>query len=317
MPDITLASDSGTRIPEPGSPVGKYIYCIIDSDVPESFGPIGIGGKAASGVRDPSSDPSETSDPSYPSSVTVIGLNGIGAVVSDSTTKEYQHNRDNLIAHERAIETVMKTHTVLPARFSTVADDEGMVTRILAREHDRFIVLLTEIKGKLEVGLKAVFEETVGCQEILEKHRPIRELKAKIARLPPQRSYYQRIEIGRMVESALKQEKDSLREEILTALSPLALDVKTNAVWNDKMILNAAFLIEQPKAGDFDQRVEQLAGRYGEKLQFKLVGTVPPFNFVDLVIDTREYRREIADCRLPTPGRRTPGPGAEEINVSA
>ena len=132
------------------------------------------------------------------------------------------------------------------------------------------------------------------CQEILEKYGPIRELKAKIARLPPQRSYYQRIEIGRMVESALKQEKDSLREEILTALSPLALDVKTNGVWNDKMILNAAFLIEQPKAGDFDRRVEELAGRYGEKLHFKLVGTAPPFNFVNLVIDTRDYRNASA-----------------------
>lgn len=249
---------------------GKYIYCIIDSDVPELFGPIGVGGQG--------------------SEVRTIGLNGVGAVVSDSPVKEYRQDRENMLAHERAIEMAMKTHTVLPAAFSTIAEDETMVTRILVREHDRFVELLTGIKGKMEAGLKAIFEESAVCRRIIEKYGPIRELKAKIAHLPPQRSYYQRIEIGRMVESALKQERESIREEIISALTPLAVDVVTNLAWNDRMILNGAFLIEQQRAGDFDQQVEQLAAKYGDQVQFKLVGTVPPFNFVKLAIDTRDYR---------------------------
>lgn len=264
------SSSPDTRILEPLNPPSRcqYIYCIIDSDVPERFGPIGVGGQE----------------------VCTRGLNGVGAVVSDSPVKEYRPDRENMLAHERTIETVMKTHTALPAQFSTIAEDEAMVTRILAREHDRFVELLTGIKGKMEVGLKAVFDESVVCRQILEKYGPIRELKAKIARLPPQRSYYQRIEIGRMVESALKQERESYREEIISALTPLAVDVKTNGAWNDRMILNAAFLIEQQRAADFDATVEQLAGKYGDQVQFKLVGTVPPFNFVNLAIDTRDYR---------------------------
>jgi hypothetical protein len=248
---------------------GKYIYCIIDSDAPELFGPIGAGGQQ--------------------SEVHTIGLDGIGAVVSDSPVKEYRQDRENMLAHERAIEKAMKTHTVLPAAFSTVAEDEAMVTRILVREHDRFVEQLAGIRGKMEVGLKAIFEESVVCGQIVEKYGPIRELKARIARLPPQRSYYQRIEIGRMVESALKQERESCREEIISALTPLAVDVVTNLAWNDRMILNGAFLIEQRRADDFDQQVEQLAAKHGDKIRFKLVGSVPPFNFVNLAIDTRGY----------------------------
>jgi hypothetical protein len=249
---------------------GRYIYCIIDSDVPELFGPIGVGGQG--------------------SEVRTVGLNGIGAVVSDSPVKKYRQDRENMLAHERAIETAMKTHTVLPAAFSTVAEDEAMVTRILVREHDRFVEQLSGIKGKIEVGLKAIFEESVVCGQIVEKYGPIRELKAKIAHLPPQRSYYQRIQIGRMVESALKQERESCREEIISALTPLAVHVVTNLAWNDRMILNGAFLIERQRAGDFDQQVEQLSAKHGDKIRFKLVGTVPPFNFVNLAIDTRDYR---------------------------
>jgi hypothetical protein len=270
-------------------PTGRYIYCITDSDAAESFGPTGISGmdRVAPG---PEAHPDAAAETRVRPEVWSLGFNGIGAVISASEVKEYQRNRDSLLAHERAIEAVMKTHTVLPARFSIVAEDEAMVLRILTREHDRFVELLDGVRGKVEVGLKAIFEETAVCRQILERYSQIREMKARVAKLPPQRSYAQRIEIGRMVESALKQEKDAYREEILNALSPLALDVKTNGVWNDKMILNAAFLIERPRAPDFDQRVEQLAGRYGDQVQFKLVDSMPPFNFVNLAIDTREYR---------------------------
>ncbi len=264
-----MTSSSPLSTLSPSDP-GRYIYCIIDSDVPELFGPIGVGGQG--------------------NEVRAIGLNGIGAVVSDSPARKYRQDRGNMLAHERAIETAMKTHTVLPAAFSTIAEDEAMVTRILAREHDRFVDLLAGIKGKMEVGLKAIFEESVVCGQIVEKYGPIRELKAKIAHLPPERSYYQRIEIGRMVESALKQERESYRKEIISALTPLAVNVVTNLAWNDRMILNGAFLIEQQRAGDFDRQVEQLATKHGDKIRFKLVGTVPPFNFVNLAIDTREYR---------------------------
>jgi hypothetical protein len=257
------------RTGAPDSP-GKYIYCITDSDAPESFGPVGVGGPNIA--------------------VYTIGHHGVGAVVSDSPVEEHQRNRDNLIAHERAIETVMKTHVVLPARFSTIADNEDMVVRILKREHGRFQSLLNGIRGKVEFGLKAIFDEPSVCQEILQKYTRIRELRDKIAHLPPVRTHYQRIEIGRMVESALKQEKDSYREEIMSALTPLALEVKTNGVWNDKMILNAAFLLEQQRTPDFDRRVEQLSNQYGARVMFKMIGTVPPFNFVNLVINTREYR---------------------------
>ncbi|MFH1563028.1 MAG: GvpL/GvpF family gas vesicle protein [Nitrospirota bacterium] len=250
-------------------PGGKYIYCIIESGESRSFGLLGIGGRG---------------DELY-----TICFDDIAAVVSNSPIVKYSTSRDNLLAHEKAIEEVMKEYTVLPVRFVTIAEDEEKVKRILEKEHDRFIELLKNIEGKKELGLRAIFKEDVIYKDISERYEDIRVLKEKIAALPPERTYPQRMEIGRMVESALQKEKEICKEDILSTLSPLAVEVNVNKTYGDQIIINAAFLVEKHKEAEFDQKVQELDAKYGHKVRFKYVGTVPPFNFVNLVINMEKY----------------------------
>ena len=248
---------------------GKYIYCIIESNEAQSFGPSGIGGRG--------------------NELHTVCFNDIAAVVSDSPIKKYPVSRENLIPHEHAIEEVMKTHTVLPVRFCTIAEDEAKVKRILEKEYDKFKNLLKGIQGKRELGLKVVLKEDVIYKDILEKYKDIKVLKEKIATLPSEKTYFQRAKIGEMVEAALEKEKEIYREDILETLSPLALEVKTNNTYGERMIVNSAFLVEKHKEAEFDQRVQELDATYGDKMKFKYVGTLPPFNFINLTINVGEY----------------------------
>jgi hypothetical protein len=245
---------------------GKYIYCIIRAKQLQSFGPLGIGGRG---------------DELY-----TVSFNEIAAVVSNSPIKKYPLSRENLIPHERAIEKVMKSYTVLPVRFATIAEDEEKVKRILEKEHDKFVDLLKNMEGKKELGLKAIFKEEVIYKDILEKYEDIKMLKEKVAALPPEKTYYQRMEIGKMVETALEKEKEKCKEDILNTLSSLAVEVKTNNTYGERMILNAAFLIKKDKETEFDMKVNKLAERYNDKIRLKYVGPLPPFNFINLVINT-------------------------------
>ena len=68
--------------------LGKYIYCIIKSNVSESFGNTGIG--------------EDTPE------VSAIALKDIAAVVSNSPIIDYRVSRNNMMAHEKTIENVMK-----------------------------------------------------------------------------------------------------------------------------------------------------------------------------------------------------------------
>ncbi len=249
--------------------LGKYIYCIIKTFERRTFGPLGIGAKGEE--------------------LYTILFNDIAAVVSNSPIINYPVSRENSIAHEKAIEEVMQEYTVLPVRFATIAQDEEKVKKILEREHDRFVDLLKNMEGKKELGLKAIFIEDVIYKEILRQYKDIKALKERIVGLAPQNSYYQRMEIGKLVEQALGEEKEIYKSDILDTLSPLAEDVKINNTYGELMIINAAFLIEKHKEAEFDQKVGQFGEKYNNKIKFKYVGTLPPFNFVNLVIETGRY----------------------------
>jgi hypothetical protein len=244
---------------------GVYIYCINESKEPLSFGAVGIGGRG--------------------DAVYTVPFRDIGAVVSNSPVKKYPVAREYLISHERVIEEVMKTHTVLPVRFATIAENVETVRLILEREHRKFIELLKTMHGKKELGVKMLFQEHVLYKEILEKNDDIKALKEQIIPLLPEKSYYQRMEIGRMVEAALQKERDFYKDDALRRLSPLCEQARINTTYGELMIMNAAFLVAQEKEAEFDREVQGLADRYNDKVRFKYVGTLPPFNFVNLVIN--------------------------------
>jgi len=273
-------SPSKSEVTQPYLIEGKYIYCIIAKDNCEhqTFGTIGIGGRG---------------DELY-----AISYNDIAAVVSNSPVKHYSIARENLIPHERAIEEVMKTYTVLPVRFATIAEDEEKVKKILEKDYDKLLNLLKNVEGKKELGFKAIFKEDI-YNYILEKNQDIKALKEKLQNLPLGKTYYQRVEIGKMVEDALEKEKEIYKEDILNILSPLAVETKTNNTYGERMIINAAFFVENNREAEFDQKIQELDVKYGDKVKFKYVGTLPPFNFVNLVIDTSSPLTNCGATSLP------------------
>lgn len=247
---------------------GKYIYCIIETKGKEErFGPLGIGGRG---------------DELY-----AICFDAIAAVVSDAPIKKYSVARENLIPHEQAVEVVMKSYTVLPVRFATIAENEDKVRKILEKEHDRFIDLLRKMEGKKELGLKAVFKEDAIYKEILSNYDEIRVGKERIAK--GQTKEFALVAIGRQVEAALEQEKKKYKEYILSSLTPLAIEFKLNNTYGERMVLNAAFLVEENQEAPFDQKVNEMVSKHDDKINFKYVGTVPPFNFVNIEINTEDY----------------------------
>src|SRR6266513_2614430 len=49
----------------------------------------------------------------------------------------------------------------------------------------------------------------------------------------------------------------------------------------DKMIMNAAFLVQRDQEPAFDRRIKEIASAF-DKLTFKYTGPWPPYNFVNI-----------------------------------
>lgn len=246
---------------------GLYLYCIFRHTEPIKFGPMGIGNRG--------------------DLVYTVNFKDLAMVVSKSSVMRYEARRVNLTAHSLVLEEVMKQHSILPIRFSTISEsyDESKIVSILQKEYTVFSDLLLKMEGKKELGLKVMALEEPIYAHILEKYDDIRILKEKLAKLDPTKAHFHLMKIGEMVEKALIKENTIFHESVISKLTPIADEVKMNDKYGERMILNAAFLISNEKEAEFDDAINKLDEEFGSLLSFKYVGTLPPYNFVNLVIN--------------------------------
>jgi hypothetical protein len=247
---------------------GKYLYCIIRipaSESPDQFTTLGIGQRG--------------------DSVEPIQYQDLAAVVSDSPVIDYERTRRNMMAHTKVLEEVMETFTILPVRFGTVAPEpEDVVEKVLKPRYDELCDLMVEMEGRIELGLKAFWYEDVIFNEIVSENPPIRRLRDSLLDHPAEKTHFERIRLGEMIEEAMEEKRAQDAERLLKPLRTLAQKTRTNYTFSDRMVVNTAFLVEESQEEAFDQRVEQLDDEMGDRLMFKYVGPVPPYNFVDIVV---------------------------------
>jgi len=242
---------------------GKYIYCIIATNEARNFGPIGIGGRG--------------------DIVSTIGYEDLSAVISNSPMDKYVVNKENLIAHEKVVEEVMKNYTVLPMRFCTVAGSAEEVRNLLRKRYLELKNLLKDMDNKVELGLKAFWKEMkVIFQELADEDKKIKSLKEEIANKSLQESYAEGINLGKIVKTALEVKRDKEGQEIINALKRISYHFLLNETQGDEMLINAVFLVDRAREREFDNQVNELVAKYAQRVKFKYIGPTPPYNFVNL-----------------------------------
>jgi len=258
---------------------GKYIYSIIETKIERNFGPMGIGGRG--------------------DEVSTIGYGDLSMVISNSPMTKYVVNRENLLAHERVIEEVMKEFTVLPVRFCTIASTADEIRNLLDKRYREFKNLLRNMNHKIELGLKGLWKDMpIIFREITEENKDIKRLKEKIQNETEiknnssSRAFLQsKMEVGKLVEDALKREKQKEAEKIVGVLRRTAFDHKLNSTIGDEMFINAAFLVDRGREKEFDNIMDDLSAEYKDRIKFMYAGPLPPFNFVNITIYPEEWEK--------------------------
>jgi hypothetical protein len=240
---------------------GKYVYCIVRSDQQRDFGAIGIGG----GQR-----------------VFTVAFQDLAAVVSNTPIVIYDPTRDNVLAHEFVNETVMKEFTVIPMSFGTVFRSEEDVTELLRSTYQAFSDVLDKMKDKIEFGVKVLWDRERVIANLERENEEIRGLKDEISRHTTTSTYFARMQLGRLVDSALEDMGSRYVADIHDALKPVAVASRSNKPIGDRMILNAAFLVDRAQEQAFDERVKETSRKYEDVLSFKYSGPWPPYNFVNI-----------------------------------
>jgi len=273
---------------------GKYIYCIIGTKQERNFGPIGMSGEE----------------------VLTIGYDDLSMIVSSHPMTKFVVNKENMLAHERVIEEVMKEFgSVLPVRFGTIASNADEIRNLLDRRYREFKNLLRDMDHKVELGVKGIWKDMdVIFKEVVDENKAIKMLKEKIQNdtspvrddkslngtskknIHPVRKSFSngvqtKMEVGKMVEQALVKKKEKEAGSVVDALRHTASDYKLNKPISDGMFINAAFLVDRGREKEFDNIMDDLSDKYKDRIKFMYAGPLSPYNFVNIIIYPQEWEK--------------------------
>jgi Gas vesicle synthesis protein GvpL/GvpF len=191
------------------------------------------------------------------------------AVVTRHEQPPRSRGADAFWAHERVVERVMDDRAVLPMRFNTTQPDDGTLRRALLARHDELRAALDRVRGRVEVGVRAIGNGTapvaVAAPDPLGTAAPAPGDAAPDSPSSGREWIADRIEAGRLA--------DSLHEP----LDELAVASRRRPSGGSDEILRAAYLVDRSALPSFREAVERLQ-RPGVSLL--CTGPWPPYSFV-------------------------------------
>jgi hypothetical protein len=168
-------------------------------------------------------------------------------------------------------------------RFGVVMDGSEDVRRQLLEPHREDLrTQLIELAGKVELNVRAVYEEDVLLREILSEDPEIARLRDVIRDRSEDATYYERIRLGELVAKAVEAKRHNDAQAIVDALAPetLAADVLPPA--HERVAVSVSFLVERARLEAFDAVLEAIARDLVGRIRFKLTGPRAPHSFVEL-----------------------------------
>lgn len=242
----------------------KYIYGIIEEPEVRRFSFPGVGD----------------------AEVYTINHDGIAAIVSDTQLQEIDPIRKNVHTHTVVQDELLKEYTLLPMGFSMIAASEGEVRRLLEKNYEGLVNELNRLAGKVEVEVKVFWDREAVIKELQGENQELTKLQSKIrSALSTNEAQRLLIEAGKLVERIVTDWKARYAEQVCAILGQLALDTQLNNPVGIQNILNASFLINRSREVEFQQEVYRLDSEFRGKVNFKYVGPLPPYNFINLKLE--------------------------------
>jgi hypothetical protein len=207
-----------------------------------------------------------------------VAADGVAAIVSDAADSEPALGRAALTAHSDVLEAVLATATILPMRFGVIMDGDAAVRAQLLEPHrDQLLAQLDRLAGRVELTLRATYEEAPLLREIMASDPRIRAVQAASSG-----SYIEQLQLGEMIAEAVEARRRRDADQILSVLAPLAEDYQLAEPRHERMALSASFLLPRTDIAAFDAAVDDVGRSQRHRMRLRYTGPIPPHSFVNL-----------------------------------
>lgn len=212
--------------------------------------------------------------------VELVAYEGVAALVSAAPADRPLGTREDLLAHEKVVDTVAAAVTVLPVRFGSVVDRPAVVDELLAPHVAELSSTLSDLDGHVQYSVKGRYEREVVLREVVLANPDIAELREQVHGMSEEESYQDRMRLGELVVAALEERSRRDGRRMHEALRVQAASSVTRPSTDPEQVLDSAFLVARDRGREFEHAVEQLGSELAGTVRFRLVGPLAPYDFV-------------------------------------
>lgn len=255
-----------TRTEEPGVQAdpdvieGVYVYGIVDRSV---------------------TLPDTKAVGDEPAELQLITEGNLSALVSEIRIARPLGTREDLLAHERVVDSVAAAATILPMRFGgVVADVDAVREELLAENQEHFAAVLSELDGLVQFSLRGRYVEGAHLREIVEEEPEVGELREALRGLPEEEGYSDRVRLGELVNNAVVAKRENDVQVLLEALEPHVVATSVREVGGENDALSVALLVDRERIREFEEAVDAIGARWEGRIGLRLTGPLAPYDFL-------------------------------------
>lgn len=201
----------------------------------------------------------------------------IGIVASEV----YPHSRvpvdtGYILRHEEIVERMMEGFTVLPFRFLTVFNRREDILSMMKGYYKDIKEELNRLRGKVEFGIKVIWPGD-RMREGLTNNKTDTDIPDDS---PGRRFIDERFERYKR-EMRFRKEADRYIGVIDSLFNSLAVEKRLERLRTENLLLDAYYLVEKERQGDFKEAFKRLRGTQSD-LKYLFSGPWPPYNFINV-----------------------------------
>jgi hypothetical protein len=204
-----------------------------------------------------------------------IAYQGIAAIGSPFTAAVATPTETNLWRHEAVVESLMADRAVLPVRFGAILASEMAVRAALAAHYTNFLTSLDRVRGRVELGLRILWD---GAPQVADSGSQVADRNCQAPTISGRSYLLARLEEDRQ-RRVWRERAETLAMELNVSLSCLAVDSVQQRLITPRLLLTAAYLVDQDQVMAFRLAVEALRITH-PALHFLCTGPWPPYSFV-------------------------------------
>ena len=134
--------------------------------------------------------------------------------------RKIRPQRANLAVHHKLLHELVQRQAVIPCAFGMVATSEEQLQKVLRANRDELLRELAMFRGKVEMSLGVYWNTSNIFEFFVASNQELKRMRDRLFRPGREPSMEERLELGKLFESLLRQCRERHTQQVIDTLSP-------------------------------------------------------------------------------------------------